>query len=123
MGLVVWETGNPPRRKIWSAVFGGNGFDPTTMLGEGSELVTGALLESGGLIVSAVVAGSTTGSVILRHLDPRVAAWTAAKAASGRNSGVADLCATIDAQNRARALWISGSPQTVQATLLVPPAR
>jgi hypothetical protein len=70
-----------------------------------------------------VVAWSTIGNVILRHFDPRVNAWTAAKAASGRNGGVADLCATIDGQNRSRALWISGSPQTVKATLLVPPVR
>jgi hypothetical protein len=121
-GLVAWETGNPPRRKIWSAVSEGITFGPTTMLGEGSELVTGAVI-SIGLRASAVVAWSTIGNVILRHFDPRVNAWTAAKAASGRNGGVADLCATIDGANRARALWISGSPQTVKATLLAPPAR
>jgi hypothetical protein len=121
-GLMVWETGNPPRRKIWSALFERHAFQAATMLGEGSEWVTGALT-SAGPDASAVVAWSTIGNVILRHFDPRVNTWTAAKAASGRNGGVADLCATIDGDNRARALWISGSPQTVKATLLAPPAR
>jgi hypothetical protein len=111
-GLIVWETGNPPKRKIWSALHLDQAFQPASMLGEGSELVTGAVAKVGSG-TTAVVAWSTIGNVILRRWSPTTG-WEPAKAASGRNGGVADLCATLDAQGRARALWISGSPQTVK---------
>ena len=118
-GLMVWESGNPPKRKIWSALHLNGAFQPAALLGEGSELVTAAVdpMGSGSY---AVVVWSTIGNVIFRRRHVERPDWETPRAASGRNGGVADLCAAIDARRRAWALWISGSPQTLKAATLHP---
>jgi hypothetical protein len=109
-GLVTWETGSPPRRKIWAALRAQGQWQPSVMLGEGSEFVTGALAPSG----SAVVAWSTPRRVYGRRYTP-AGGWGAPLLALGDNGGVADLCAGIDARGRGWIIWISGSPQVLRA--------
>jgi hypothetical protein len=111
--LVTWETGMPPGRKIWAATRRTNLWGETVNLGEGSEMVTGALAASG----EALVVWSTPSRVYSRRYRP-ARGWSLARLASGNNGGVADLCAFIDDRGRGWAVWISGGPQVLRAALI-----
>jgi hypothetical protein len=108
--LVIWETGNPPRRKVWAARRRGGAWQPSVVLGQGSEIATGALSPSG----EALVSWSTPGGLQARRSAP-AGAWGPPSVAGSGAEGIADLCAGIDADGRAWMIWIGSSPQVVRA--------
>jgi hypothetical protein len=83
------------------------------MLGEGSEITTGAYEPNG----SAVVAWSTPRGVFARHYTPG-RSWAATAGMLGDRVGVADLCAGIDARGRSWIVWVGESPQQIRAAAL-----
>jgi hypothetical protein len=108
--MVSWETGMPPRRKVWAARRAGGAWQESVMLAEGAEADTAALAASG----EALVAWSTARRVYGRHHTP-ARGWGPAQLALGDNGGVSDLCAFIDGQGRGWILWINGGPQKLRA--------
>jgi hypothetical protein len=108
--LAAWESGSPPRRKVWAALRTAGHWHPAVVLGDGSELVTGALGAAG----SAVVAWATPHRVYARR-HTAGSGWGPPLLAQGQNGGVADLCAGIDEKGRGWILWINGGPQMLRA--------
>jgi hypothetical protein len=113
--MVSWETGMPPRRKVWAALRGEGGWQESVMLAEGAEADTAALAASG----DALVAWSTARRVYGRHFT-RAGGWGPARLALGDNGGVSDLCAFIDGQGRGWVLWVNGGPQKLRAAAIAP---
>jgi hypothetical protein len=112
-GMVTWESGMPPARKVWTALRAGGQWQPSVNVGEGSEFVTAALATSG----SALVAWSTPRRMYGRHYAPG-RGWGVVRLAAGDNGGVAGLCALIDDRGRGWMVWVSGSPQVLRAAPL-----
>jgi hypothetical protein len=108
--VVVWETGDGPRRTVNAAVRTGGAWQPSAILGTGSELTAGAVAATG----AAVVAWSTPGGVFARRYTPG-RGWSATSAWPDDFAGVASLCTAIDATGRAWIVWVGESPQVVRA--------
>jgi hypothetical protein len=108
--MVSWETGMPPRRKVWTALRRAGAWQDSVLMGEGAEADTAALSPSG----DALVAWSTAGRVYGRH-NSLARGWGPAQLALGDNGGVSDLCAFIDGKGHGWILWINGGPQRLRA--------